>query len=49
MEFDSVIYFSAMPNLRRNLLGREGWLQKVRLAIVDYDSTIYLSPFQNQE
>ncbi len=49
MEFDSVIYFAATPNLRRNLLGREGWLQKVRLAIVDYDSTIYLSPYQSQE
>ncbi len=48
MEFDSVVYFSATPNLRRNLLGREGWLQKVCLAIVDYDSTIYLSPYQKQ-
>ncbi len=45
LEFDSVVYFSATLNLRRNLLGREGWLQKVRLAIVDYDSELYLSPY----
>lgn len=47
LEFDSVVYFSATPNLRRNLLGRESWLQKVRLAVVDYDSTLYLSPYDS--
>ncbi len=46
MEFESVIYFAAIYNLRRNLLGREGWLQKVRLGIVDYETTLYLSPYQ---
>ncbi len=46
MEFESVIYFAANYNLRRNLLGREGWLQKVRLGIVDYEATLYLSPYQ---
>jgi hypothetical protein len=45
LEFDSVVYFAADYGLERNLLGREGWLQKVRLAIIDYDSTIYLSPY----
>jgi len=34
--------------LAGNLLGREGWLQKVRLAVVDYDSTLYISPYQEQ-
>ncbi len=45
LEFDSVVYFAADYGLERNLLGRDGWLQKVRLAIIDYDSTIYLSPY----
>lgn len=45
LEFDSVVYFAESYGLRRNLLGREGWLQKIRLAIIDYDSTIYLSPY----
>jgi 8-oxo-dGTP pyrophosphatase MutT (NUDIX family) len=45
LEFDSVLYFAESYGLRRNLLGREGWLQKIRLAIIDYDSTIYLSPY----
>jgi hypothetical protein len=46
LEFDSVVYFAADYGLSRNLLGREGWLQKVRLGIVDYETTIYLSPYQ---
>lgn len=46
LEFDSVIYFAEQYYLRRNLLGREGWLQKVRPGIVDYETTLYLSPYQ---
>lgn len=46
LEFDSMVYFAADYGLRRNLLGREGWLQKVRLAVVDYETTLYLSPYQ---
>ena len=45
LEFDSVVYFAEMYGLRRNLLGREGWLQKVRLGLVDYDAALYLSPY----
>ncbi|MGH9834981.1 MAG: aspartyl protease family protein [Blastocatellia bacterium] len=46
LEFDSVVYFATDHNLPRNLLGREGWLQKVRFAVVDYDATLYLSRYQ---
>lgn len=46
LEFESQVYFAADYGLQRNLLGRAGWLQKVRLAIVDYDSTLYLSPYE---
>lgn len=45
LEFDSLIYFASDYGLTRNLLGREGWLQKVRLAVIDYDSALYLSPY----
>lgn len=49
LEFDSIIYFAGTYNLPRNLLGREGWLQKLRLAVVDYDSEIYLSPYDEAD
>jgi len=48
LEFESVVYFAAGYRLERNLLGREGWLQKIRLAIVDYDSTVYFSHYDQQ-
>lgn len=43
LAFSTVVYFAEDANLKRNLLGRQGWLQLVRLAIVDYDSELYLS------
>jgi hypothetical protein len=30
---------------KRNFLGRTGWLDKVRLALLDYDQTLYLSEY----
>ena len=45
LEFDAMVYFAQDYGLLRNLLGRDGWLQKVRLAVVDYDSELYLSPY----
>jgi hypothetical protein len=45
LEFDSAVYFAGDYNLPRNLLGRDGWLRKLRLAVVDYDTEIYLSPY----
>ena len=41
----SLVYFAKYPNLPRNLLGRQGWLRNLRLAIVDYDNVLYLSEY----
>jgi hypothetical protein len=46
--FETTVYFSERENLPRNLLGREGWLRLIRLAIVDYDEELYLSPYDEQ-
>ena len=45
LEFDSLVYFAADYGLPGNLLGREGWLQKVRFAVVDYDAVLYLRSY----
>jgi hypothetical protein len=45
LNFDSMVYFAATDHLPRNLLGREGWMQKICLAIVDYDSALYLGHY----
>lgn len=43
--FHTFVYFAEVENLSRNLIGRTGWLQLVRLAIIDYDEELYLAPY----
>jgi|SRR3984893_1852136 len=43
LQLQTVVYFAEDGEVRRNLLGRQGWLQLIRLGIVDYDSELYLS------
>ncbi len=45
LAFPSFVYFAKYPGQRRNLLGRQGWLRQLRIAIVDYDNTLYLSRY----
>ena len=47
LAFTSFVYFAKYPGLRRNLLGRQGWLRQLRVAIVDYDNRIYLSRYDD--
>jgi len=47
LAFQSIVYFAKYPNLRRNLLGRQGWLRKLRLAVIDYDNLLYLSAYDS--
>lgn len=46
-DFDTTIYFAASENFNRNVLGRMGWLDRIRLAITDYDSILYLSHYND--
>ena len=48
LKFDTFVYFASDYALRRNLLGRQGWLQLVKLGLDDYKSEIYISP-QNED
>jgi hypothetical protein len=44
-EFDSLVYFAASTEIQRNVLGRQGWLRQFRVALIDYDSVIHLSHY----
>lgn len=44
--FDVVVYFAAEESFKRNVLGRGGWLDHVRLALVDYKGELYLSRYE---
>lgn len=45
LAFDVTVYFAADYALSRNLLGRNGWLQQVRLGVCDYDEMLYVSAY----
>ena len=42
--FQSYVYFAESHEIKRNLLGRRGWLQLIKLGLDDYQSELYLSP-----
>ncbi len=44
LRFQSYVYFAESYEVKRNLLGRRGWLQLIKLGLDDYHSEIYLSP-----
>ena len=41
----STVYFFADASINKNVLGRVGWLDRVRLGLVDHDTTMYLAPY----
>jgi hypothetical protein len=44
--FDVMVYFAKAEAFTRNVLGRRGWLDQLRLAIVEYDGKLYLSKYE---
>lgn len=38
----SMVYFFADPLIKKNVLGRNGWLDRVRLGLVHHENLIYL-------
>lgn len=43
----SMVYFFADPMIDKNVLGRTGWLDRVRLGLVHHDSEVYLAPYDH--
>ena len=37
--------FAEKAQIRKNVLGRGGWLDRVPLGIVDYDQQVYLASY----
>jgi hypothetical protein len=46
LSFASIVCFVSNPDFPRNLLGRNGWLTQLKLGIVDYEETLYLSSYE---
>jgi hypothetical protein len=45
VETFSTVYFAADEYFARNVLGRQGWLDRVRLGLVDYEGKLFMSPY----
>jgi hypothetical protein len=43
--FESRVYFFADERINKNLLGRAGWLDRIRLGLIDHDGELYLSAY----
>lgn len=44
-EFDAVVCFAEADSFKSNVLGRHGFLDRVRLGLVDYEGKLYLSRY----
>lgn len=42
---DAIVYFAADDHFTRSVLGRTGWLDHVKLGLIDYESRLLLSPY----
>jgi hypothetical protein len=44
-QFDSLVYFAENESFRRNVLGRRGWLELVKIGLIDYEGKLFLSRY----
>jgi hypothetical protein len=45
IEAVSIVYFAKEESFTRNVLGRQGWLDRVKLGLIDYDGKLFLSEY----
>jgi hypothetical protein len=43
--FDCVVYFAREEFIKRIVLGRFGWLDRVKLGLIDYEGKLFLSKY----
>ena len=45
LSVESVMYFFADERINKNLLGRLGWLNSIRLGLIDHDGLLYVASY----
>jgi len=43
--FESMVYFFADERINKNLLGRVGWLDRLRFGLIEHDQLLYLASY----
>ena len=41
----ATVYFFKDSNIERNVLGRRGWLDRIRFGLVDYERLVYIADY----
>jgi len=44
IELESTVYFAALENFPRNVLGLSGWLNRIRFGLIEHECAVYLMP-----
>jgi hypothetical protein len=47
IEFQAAVFFAQDSSFNRNFLGRSGWLDRLRIGIIDYDRMLFVAPYQS--
>lgn len=45
IDLTAMVSFFADPTIRKNVLGRRGWLNRVRLGLIDHDCSLYVNRY----
>ena len=48
LNFESVVYFFADERINKNQLGRLGWLDRIRLGLIDHDGALYVASYDGK-
>lgn len=46
IETFSTVYFAKEESFTRNVLGRQGWLNRVKFGLIDYEGKLFLSEYK---
>ncbi len=45
IETEATVYFAAEESFYLNILGRQGWLDRVKLGLIDYEGKLLLNAY----
>ncbi|MGH9945038.1 MAG: hypothetical protein ACRD9R_22030, partial [Pyrinomonadaceae bacterium] len=46
--FEALVYFAADERIRRNVLGRRGFIDQFRLCLIEHDGDLYVSKYDDE-
>lgn len=47
-QFEAMVYFAADESIRRSVLGRRGFVDQLRLCLIEHDGELYVSKYDDE-